>query len=74
MSKFRTDMIEYDWSNVYLIKNTQNSYNAFTENVEKLYDKNLPIVKVTYNRNHKNHPWITILLKKINKYKKHILS
>ena len=59
VSKFRTDMIEYDWSNVYLNQNTKNSYTAFIEKIKKLYDKNLHIVKVNYKQNPNNHPWIT---------------
>ena len=41
-------MTEYDWSNGYLNQNTQNSYNAFPENIKKLYNKIILLVKVKY--------------------------
>lgn len=59
INKFRQDLMEVDWKEVY-VNEVNVAYGAFLNTYLALYDKHCPLVSFKYKKKNKNmKPWIT---------------
>ena len=61
LTKFNIALLQYDWNNVLQSKDTQISYNNFSDSFFALYDLYFPLKKIRFNKKfHKIEKWMSL--------------
>ena len=77
VTKFQTELENYNWEELYKLKDVNDSYNYFIKIVKELYDKHYPLTKIKIKNKNMDKPWLTKGLiicchRKNNLYKRYV--